>query len=93
MCNTSYGSQTSPHTEVQELLRPHEYDSYLGGGRCLLSGPTLGPLTQPLGALFKGEHEKIFDDIKEGTEGSGYKIFSIVENMPFIFNVSGVQHR
>ena len=47
----------------------------------LLSGPSLGPLTQPLGALLSGEHE---NDLKEkrveGTRGSGqYKTLVRIE--------------
>ena len=51
-----------PHLllKPQELLEVQkEYGPpYPGGGRWLLSGPTLGPLSQPLGALLEGELEK-----------------------------------
>ena len=60
----------------------------------MLSGTTLAPLTQPLGALLKGEHE---NDLKgkerkiQGDPGTIPYLFS--KRPPSFLNVPGVQHR
>ena len=58
--NTSYGSKTTPPAEAPRGTLGSKSTDLLTREETgwLLSGPTLGPLSQPLGALLKGEHEK-----------------------------------
>ena len=90
--NTSYGSKTTPPAKGLELLGIQEYGPpYPGGSRWLHPGPTLGPLSQPLEALFKGEHEKTFEEKERKIQRDpGTRPQRLAKNTPSFFNVPGV---